>query len=72
MPRHRDFVRWDRLWRRWRNLGRRDFGRGLQVLSTEFHLEYFPLPGGDAAIKKPARTALAFALVAGVGMGRTA
>jgi hydrogenase maturation protein HypF len=32
-----------------------------------YHLEYFPLPGGDAAIKKPARTALA--LLWSLGMG---
>ena len=30
-----------------------------QTYQRPFHLKYFPLPGGDAAIKQPARTALA-------------
>jgi hydrogenase maturation protein HypF len=31
-----------------------------------YHMEYFPLPGGDAAIKRPARTALALLWSLGV------
>src|SRR5581483_3033138 len=30
-----------------------------KTYQRRFHLEYFPLPGGDASIKRPARTALA-------------
>lgn len=33
------------------------------------HLEYFPLPGGDASIKKPARTALALLWSLGLEWG---
>jgi hydrogenase maturation protein HypF len=34
-----------------------------------FHLDYFPLPGGDAAIKRPARTALALLWKMGMDWG---
>lgn len=37
-----------------------------QDFQRPYHLAYFPLPGGDAAIKRPSRTALALLWVLGV------
>lgn len=37
-----------------------------QTYQRPFHLKYFPLPGGDVAIKRPARTALALLWLLGL------
>jgi len=37
-----------------------------QDFQRPYHLAYFPLPGGDAAIKRPSRTALALLWILGV------
>jgi hydrogenase maturation protein HypF len=40
-----------------------------KAFQRRFYLEYFPLPGGDAAIKRPARTALALLWSLGMEWG---
>jgi len=54
------------IWRRRRDWGGEFLVADYKSYQRSVHLEYFPLPGGDAAIKKPARIALALLWMLGL------
>jgi len=57
---------WHRLWDRWGDLGGEILLGGYSSFQRLYHLDYIPLPGGDLAIRKPARMALAALWQAGL------